>query len=194
MSHHEHGTIEQRGTTEQHDLNPHDPATVTSDPAEVEKVHSIIKGMDIAMLTTVDASSPEGRLTSRPLSTQVAEEDGDILFLVRRSSAVVTDITANPHVNVAYASMKAWVSLAGTATVVDDRALVQQLWSKGADMFMDGGPENPDNVVLRVAGDTATYWGGESLVGTVVSTIKAMTAKDGEKGDDDSGPVVVELP
>jgi hypothetical protein len=55
---------------------------------------------------------------------------------------------------------------------------------------MDGGPENPDNVVLRVDGDTAEYWGGESLVGTVVGTVKAVTGKK----DDDEGATVVELP
>lgn len=178
--------------TEHHDSSPADPVTVSTDPAEVAKVHEMISGMDIAMLTTVDSSSAHGRLTSRPLSTQLAEEDGDVLFLVRGSSAVVRDVEANPQVNVAYSSMKAWVSLAGTATVVRDRALVEQLWSAGASAFMDGGPENPDNVVLKVDGDTAEYWGGGSLVGTVVGTVKAMTGKG--KDDEEGGPTVVELP
>lgn len=176
--------------TERHDTSSADPVRVSSDPAEVEKVHDIMQKMDVAMLTTVD-STGNGRLTSRPLSTQVHEEDGDVLFLIRRSSAVAADVRANSNVNVAYSSMKAWVSLAGTATLVEDRAMVKQLWSKGADMFMDGGPENPDNVILKVSGDTATYWGGESLVGTAVSTIKQITGR----GDDrDAGPTVVDLP
>ncbi len=175
--------------TEQHDTHPADPVTVTDDPQEVAKVHEIISGMDIAMLTTVDASS-SGRLTSRPLSTQRAEEDGDVLFLVRDRSPVVRDVEAHPQVNVAYSSMKAWVSLAGTATVVRDRALVEELWSKGASAFMEGGPENPDNVVLKVSGDTAEYWGGSSLVGTVVSTVRAIAGRK----DEGSGPTVVELP
>jgi general stress protein 26 len=175
--------------TEHHDTHPADPVTVSDDPEEVAKVHDIISGMDVAMLTTVDATSP-GRLTSRPLSTQRAEEDGDVLFLVRDRSPVVRDVEAHPQVNVAYSSAKAWVSLAGTATVVRDRALVKELWSTGASAFMEGGPDNPDNVVLKVSGDTAEYWGGTSLVGTVVSTVKSMA---GSK-DEDAGPTVVELP
>lgn len=174
--------------TEQHDTHPDDPVRVSDDPADVAKVHELISDMTVAMLTTVDASS--GRLTSRPLTTQVAEEDGDVLFLVRERSAVVRDVEANPQVNVAYSSMKAWVSLAGTATVLRDRTLVEELWSKGASAFMDGGPDNPDNVVLRVTGETAEFWGGESLIGTAVSTIKAITRRK----DEDSGPTVVELP
>lgn len=176
---------------EHHDTSPSDPVRVSDDPADVKKVYELISGMDIAMVTTIDSSSTDGRLTSRPLSTQVAEEDGDVLFLVRRSSPVASDVTADPRVNVAYSSMKAWVSLAGHATLVEDRALVERLWSKGADAFMEGGPDNPDNVVLRVSGDTAHYWGGESLVGTAVSTVKALT---GRRDDEDGGSTVVELP
>ncbi len=174
--------------TEHHDTHPGDPVQVSHDPEDVAKVHRLISGMDVAMVTTVDATS--GRLTSRPLSTQLAEEDGDVLFLVRERSAVVRDVEANPQVNVAYSSTKAWVSLAGTATVLRERTLVEQLWSKGASAFMEGGPENPDNVVLRVTGDTAEFWGGESLIGTAVSTIRAITGRP----DEDSGPTVVELP
>ena len=80
--------------TEHHDSSPADPVNVSTDPDEVRKVHELIESMDIAMLTTVDSSSSHGRLTSRPLSTQVAEEDGDVLFLVRDSSAVVRDVEA----------------------------------------------------------------------------------------------------
>ncbi|MFC5039642.1 pyridoxamine 5'-phosphate oxidase family protein [Ornithinimicrobium kibberense] len=145
--------------------------------------------MDIAMLTTVDSSSSHGRLTTVRCRRSGRRGDGDVIFLVRDSSAV-RDVEANPQVNVAYSSMKAWVSLAGHATVVRDRALVEKLWNKGASAFMDGGPENPDNVVLRVDGDTAECWGGESLVGTVVGTVKAVTGKK----DDDEGATVVELP
>lgn len=177
--------------SDHHDTSPADPVRVSDDPADVQKVYELISDMDIAMVTTVDSSSPEGRLTSRPLSTQVAEKDGDVLFLVRSSSPVASDVRADPRVNVAYSSMKAWVSLAGTATLVEDRALVERLWSKGADAFMEGGPENPDNVVLRVSGDTAHYWGGESLVGTAVSTVKAIT---GRKDEDTGSSTVVDLP
>lgn len=177
--------------SDQHTSRRDDAVNVSTDPAEVDKVYKIMSGMDIAMLTTVDAASPAGRLTSRPLSTQVHEEDGDVLFFVRASSAVVRDITANPNVNVAYASTKAWVSLSGTATLVDDRELITELWSKGVDAFMDGGPENPDNVLIKVHGDTAEYWGGTTLVGTVVSTVKAVRGR-GESPD--AGPTVVDLP
>ncbi|WP_300078164.1 pyridoxamine 5'-phosphate oxidase family protein [Propioniciclava sp.] len=168
-----------------------DDVTVTTDPEEVERVQKIMGDINIAMLTTVDAGATDGTLVSRPLSTQVAEDDGDVLFLVRKSSNVVRDIQAHPQVNVAYTSRSAWVSLSGEATVIEDRALIEQLWSTGASMFMEGGPENPDNVVLKVHGDTAHVWGGDSAVGTFVKVLRTIT----RTGDDSAaGSTVVDLP
>lgn len=169
---------------------PNEPTLSTSDE-DVKTVHDMIEKIDIAMLTTVCATT--GRLVSRPLSTQAAEEDGDVLFLNNKTSAVADDVRANPAVNVAYSSKKAWVSLSGHGTLVEDNAVVKELWSTGADMFMDDGPENPDNVVLKVHGDTATYWGGTSLAGTVAKTIGALRNKDGHQKDS-GGPTTVNLP
>lgn len=165
-----------------------EPTLSTSDE-DVKTVHDMIEKIDIAMLTTVCATT--GRLVSRPLSTQVAEEDGDVLFLINRTSSVADDIRANPAVNVAYSSKKAWVSLAGRGTLIEDNDQVKELWSTGAGMFMDGGPENPDNIILKVHGDTATYWGGTSLAGTVVKTIGALRKKD---RNESGGPTTVNLP
>ncbi|GAB3708948.1 pyridoxamine 5'-phosphate oxidase family protein [Mariniluteicoccus flavus] len=159
---------------------------LSTDPKDVEQIRSLMEDIDIAMVTTHDASAD--RLISRPLSTQMAEEDGDVLFLTTRSSSFVRDITVNPQVNVAYTSKKAWISVAGEARVVEDRALVEKLWSAGASAFMEGGPENPDNVVVRVHGDTAELWGGGSLVGLAVKMVRGMV---GNKDDD--GTKVVDL-
>ncbi|WP_232548068.1 pyridoxamine 5'-phosphate oxidase family protein [Propioniciclava soli] len=175
----------------QNENSPANDIVVTSDPAEVERVRSLMADIDVAMLTTVDAGADDGRLTSRPLSTQLAEEDGDVLFLVRSSSHVVRDIRAHPQVNVGYTSKSAWVSLSGTAEVIEDRALIEELWSAGASFFMEGGPENPDNVVLKVHGDTAQVWGGESRVGMLVKVLRSVTGNSDETSD---AAKVVDLP
>lgn len=78
------------------------------------------------MLTSVDA---DGRLVSKPMATQDVEFDGDIWFISERDSEKVRNITANPRVNVAYAKNDAWVSVAGTASVVDDEAKLAELWN-----------------------------------------------------------------
>lgn len=163
----------------------HETPQITDDPDSVAKVREVMSDIDIAMVTTHNHER-SGQLVSRPLSTQTAD-DGDALFLIRKDSAVAADVRANPQVNLAYAAKTAWLSVAGRAEVVIDDALVAELWSAGAKAFMGGGPEDPDNVVLRVRGETAHLWGGDGVLGAVVSTLKAVAGRD---GDDDSSTVV----
>ncbi len=163
----------------------HQTPTTTHDPEAVAKVRDVMSDIDVAMVTTHDHESP-GRLVSRPLSTQTAE-DGDALFLIRVDSSVADDVRANPQVNLSYTSASAWLSVAGSAEIVTDNALVADRWSTGAKAFMEGGPEDPENVVLRVRGSSAHLWGGDGVLGAVVSTLKAIAGRD---GDDDSSTVV----
>ncbi|WCZ37389.1 Pyridoxamine 5'-phosphate oxidase [Corynebacterium heidelbergense] len=162
----------------------------TSDQADqIDELNKIIEDVGVAMVTTHD-SEHEGRLISRPFSTQRAEDSGDVVFLTTKDNSFTRDVRQNPHVNIAYASKKAWVSFAGTAEIVEDNALVEQLWSRASGMFMEGGPENPNNVAVRVHGDTAELWGGGSLVGTAIKTVKAMTGDTQEEKEDDGTKVI----
>ena len=119
------------------------------------KVTELVKGIRIAMLTSVD---PQGRLVSQPMATQDVDFDGDVWFIAERSSDKVANIRANPQVNLAYSSDSSWVSLAGTAEVVDDQAKLAELWNTFTDAWMQGGPENPENILIHVEADTAEYW------------------------------------
>ena len=110
---------------------------------------------DIAVLTYV---SLNGHLVSTPMGTQDFEDPGTTWFLTERSSDKVRAIEADPRVNVSYSSKAGWVSLTGTAHVSDDRAKLRDLWDASAGAFMSGGPDDPDNVLLRIDGATAEYW------------------------------------
>ena len=45
------------------------------DRKDLEKLKKLVEDIDFCMLTTIDA---DGTLRSRPMSTQQAEEDGDL--------------------------------------------------------------------------------------------------------------------
>ena len=55
--------------------------------------------------------------------------------------------------NVAHAGSGSWVSLSGRAEV-DDRAKLEELWNTFTDARMECGPVNPENVLIRVEGET----------------------------------------
>lgn len=81
----------------------------------VETVRKLIKGIDMAMLTTI---SEEG-LVSRPMKTQEVEFDGDLWFLTKKDTSKFGEILYDPRVNVVYAD-KSYVSIRGTAEIVTD--------------------------------------------------------------------------
>ncbi len=128
-----------------------------NDDTGATKVAELIKDIRIAMLTHADG---EGNLVSHPMATQQVEFDGDVLFIAERDSHKCRDIAAQSpaRVNVAYSSSSTWVSLSGTARIVDDRAKLEELWNTFTGAWMEGGPENPNNVIIEISTDSAEYW------------------------------------
>lgn len=146
------------------------------------KVLEIIQGAGVAMLTHVD---PEGRLVAKPMGTQEAEFDGTVRFIAERDSAQVQDLQQRPAVNVSYSTSGSWVSLAGAARVLNDNAKLAELWDTFTGAWLEGGPENPNNVLIEIDADTAEYWDapGGSKITQVVNLIKAKTTGKRAEGD-----------
>lgn len=124
-----------------------------------EKVWDLIKDIRFAMLTTRDI---EGRLQSRPMTTQGHRgDDNDYLyFFASRRSEAVADLQRDAVVNIAYADpgKDSYVSVSGNADVADDPARKKQLWSKFAEAWFPGGPQDPDLALIRIRIDQADYW------------------------------------
>jgi general stress protein 26 len=148
-----------------------------------EKVRALVKDARIAMLTSV---APDGRLVSKPMATQDVELDGDVWFVAERDSQKVRNIEAHPHVNVAYSDRSSWVSLSGTAAVVDDPAKLAELWNTFTDAWLEGGPENPNNILIRVSADSAEYWDSPGAkVTQIANFIKAKVTGERLEGDNE---------
>ena len=146
-----------------------------------EKVRELIKDSRVAMLATLDA---EGRIVSQPMATQDVEPDADLWFIAERSSEKVANIRREPRVNVSFSSGDSWVSVAGTAEVVDDVERLRDLWNTFTDAWMEGGPENPENILIRVSADTAEYWDSPgSKVTQVLNLVKAKATGERYEGD-----------
>ena len=151
-----------------------------------QRVIDLIQSSTIAMLTHVDAT---GKLVSHPMATQEAEYDGTVRFIAERSSDKAVDIGAHPDVNVSYSNNGSWVSLSGQARVVDDRAKLEELWDTFTSSWLEGGPENPNNILLEVTPDSAEYWdapGGRRIV-QLANLVKAKVT--GSRIDSDHGTV-----
>ena len=157
---------------------------MTQDDDRQAKVRKLIEDSRLAMLTSIDE---DGRLVSKPMATQEVEFDGDVYFIAERSSHKVRNITRDPRVNVAYSSSSAWVSLSGEAEVLEDADKLSELWNTFTDAWLEGGPDNPENVLIKVTGGSAEYWDTpNSKVVQVVNLVKAKVTGERFEGDNET--------
>jgi len=123
------------------------------------KLWDLVKDIRFAMFTT---RHDNGHLHSRPMTTQNSklDEDSSLWFFASRKGDSVADITGEAAVNVSYADpgQDSYVSVAGTAFVVDDMAKKKQLWSKMTEAWFPGGVDDPDLALIQVRITHADYW------------------------------------
>ena len=147
---------------------------------DVRKVAELAKDIRIGMLTTVDA---DGTFTSRPMGQQDVEFDGDLWYFAERDSRKVRQIAANPHVGVTLSSGSTWISIDGTAEIVDDKAKNRELWNGWVEAWLPQGPEDPSVVLIKDNGESAEYWdtpGGR--IASVISLVKSKVTGERYEG------------
>ena len=122
---------------------------------QTRKVAELLKGERFGFLTTI---TMDGRLTSRPMTLQEVEFDGDLWFFAERDSNPVQHITASPEVNLGAGSGGSWVSLTGDAEIVEDAAKKRELWNSAVEAWFPQGPDDDSVVLIKVHADSAEYW------------------------------------
>jgi len=140
-------------------MSVNNPRTPEDSAAERERLWSLIKDIRFAMFT---ARHSNGHLHSRPMTTQnkAIDEDSSLWFFMSRSREPVSDLALQAQVNVAYADPDSdrYVSVSGTAAVVEDMAKKRRLWSKLAEAWFPAGVEDPDLALVQVQITHASYW------------------------------------
>src|SRR5215218_1516766 len=115
-----------------------------------DKLVDLMRDMYVAMFTT---TTDEGTLRSVPMARQEVEASAELWFITAKDTAHVRDLQVRPHVGLTFSSRDAWVSIQGTATLVDDREKLAELWNTFAEAWLPGGPDNPDAALIRVDAD-----------------------------------------
>lgn len=129
-----------------------------------EHLHALaakIKHIDFGMFTTSDA----GRvLTSRPLTQQQVDDQGQMWFFTTDEAAFVADLPNNPQVNVSFSDISdsLYVSVTGWAEVLRDRAKAEELWNPLVKAWFPGGLDDPHLALIKVKIQSAEYWDSHS--------------------------------
>lgn len=150
-------------------------STHTTNQEAVETVKKLIDKIETAMLTTISA---EG-LVSRPMQTQDIEFDGDLWFLTSKETDKYQELLKNPSVNVAYVD-KSYVSIRGTAELVEDIERKKELWSPRYEAYLGTTYEDPKVVLIKVNTEAAEYWETGNAAKSVKQVLKKVVGKDDE--------------
>jgi general stress protein 26 len=148
-----------------------------------DKLLELMSDMYIAMFTT---TADDGTLQSVPMARQEVDPGAELWFITARDTRHVRDLEKRPRVGLTFSSRDAWVSVHGTATVVDDKAKLEELWNTFAEAWLPGGPDDPNATLIRVDVEGGEYW--DSPGGKVASLLSfAKTKLTGETYDTDHG-------
>ena len=164
---------------------------MNNDTRSREQLWSLIEDIRFAMFTTRNKA---GHLHSRPMTTQnkALDEDDRLWFFMSRRSDPVDDLDAESDVNVSYAhpGKDRYVSVSGRASISDDMAKKQLLWSKLAQAWFPGGASDPDLALVEVKITHAHYWDvKESKMTQLYEMAKATVTGKPPTGLGESGEI-----
>ena len=151
----------------------------------IGKLNDLINNIGVAMLTTMDW----GILRSRPMATQKVGEDGTLWFMTSSDAHKTEEIEKDRRVNISYASPESntYVSVSGTAEIINDRAKIEELWNPAYQAWFPKGLDDPTICLLKVNVEQAEYWDASSstlvqLAGFVKALVTGERADGGEHG------------
>jgi general stress protein 26 len=131
-------------------------------------LHDLSKKMaklDFAMFAT---RSPNGTMTARPMSNNGdVEYQGNSYFFAYRNSRKIADVRADPQVTLSYTGAVGmlggpplFVTVEGVATLIEDKAVFADHWTKDLDRYFPEGIDTPGVVMIRVDAKAIRYWDG----------------------------------
>ena len=145
---------------------------------DTERIAALVRDIDICMLVT----RADGTLRGRPMSNNgKVEFDGDTWFFTYRDTPKVEEVERDAQVELAYIATDrgAWISIEGTAEIVEDDERKRDLWEKSLEEWFPEGPDDDRLVLLKIAADRVHAWAeGEELVGEPGRSLQRIGDKE----------------
>lgn len=137
-----------------------------------DRVWTLIEDIGLCMLVTHDGLGDE--LRARPMSAHPSRDEDAVYFLTDARNHKDDEVVINDNVCLTFADNGGYryVSVTGTANVLEDRAKVEELWTPAAKAFWDS-KDDPSIRVLRVRPSMAEFWDSP---GKIVTSVKMAVA------------------
>ncbi len=140
-----------------------------------------IEGEHVCMMASMNG----GAIKSRPMAPIIRKAEGRIWFFTDRHSSKAGDLADDSPVTLTFQNSASnwYVTLMGSASVVDDRAKVAELWSPLMKEWFDG-QDDPRIILIGFEAAEADYWNGPNrLVAGLKMLVTAATGMKTDMGD-----------
>lgn len=128
---------------------------------EARKFHDLLAKFDTAMLVTHTA---EQSLRGRPMQIAGIDEDSRVWFFTEVVSGKVEEIVHDTHVAViCQKDRDLFLSLSGKASLLRDRAKIEELWREPFKAWFPEGKDDPQLALVSVTPEDGEYWDNEGL-------------------------------
>jgi len=147
-------------------------------PEALLKTKKLVEEIRYCMMTTL---TPEGAMTSRPMTVLRMDDQGNLWFFADEDSEQTVAFDMDDSVNLAFAcpEKSKYLSIVGTAKVLKDRAKIDELWNAMAAAWFPEGKDDPAICLIQVHPHSAEYW--ESTNSKVVQLLGVAKAILGGK-------------
>jgi general stress protein 26 len=149
----------------------------------IKKLKELAEGSDICMFVTHLDKLP---LTSRPMSTQEVDEEGNIWFFSRKSSDKNREIESDPRVQLFYGSTSNYefLSVYGEASIIIDKEKSKELFDSSEKAWFKEGVDDPELTLVKVVPHDSYYWDNKSnkFVALLKYAASAVTGKQMDDG------------
>lgn len=154
--------------------------------AAFEKLKEMATDIQFCMFCTIGYT---GTISSRPMTTNEVDEDGNIWFFTNKLSEVSIEADQKNNVCLAYAcpSTNDYLSVTGTASIVLDKTKIRELWKPGNKVWFPLGVDDPELALIKVSPVNAEYWDSSAnkmviLFSMVKAAITGTPYSEGEHG------------
>jgi general stress protein 26 len=120
-----------------------------------ETLIDLMEDFSTGMLVT---RATNGDLRSRPMQVARLEEDGTLYFAAGSESAKADEIAASPEVNMVFQGGEKYLSLSGPAEMVNDPALIDDLYKPDWKVWFPEGKDDPELRILKLSTRRGEYW------------------------------------
>lgn len=151
----------------------------------LEKMRELVDDIKFGMMLTNLQKQP---ISAVPMTSKKVDEAGNIWFLSGLNSEHNANIVINPQIQLLYSkpSDMEFISIYGQATIVTERDILEDLYSKTDDSWFTG-VDDPNLTAIKVAPKEAYYWDTKenkyiSLFKMGLSAITGKKSDVGEKG------------